>query len=113
MEFSDYQKLSKETAIYRETSPMLLPRIMYCALGLASEAGEVAGKAKRVIRDDGEHLIDSRAREIAAEIGDCLWYCAMLAEEIGYELDYIARHNIEKLHSRKERGVITGSGDTR
>lgn len=113
MNFNEYQELCSKTAVYRETSQMWLPRVMYCALGLASEAGEVAGQAKRIIRDDGEHISESRNAKIADELGDVFWYAAMLADELGLNLDDIARRNVEKLRSRFERGVIQGEGGER
>lgn len=76
--------------------------------GLASEAGEVAGKFKKALRDGG----DARQAMIA-EIGDVLWHCACLARECGVSLEMVARANLEKLASRQKRGVIGGSGDER
>lgn len=113
MDFNEYQQLAAKTAVYRETSRMWLPRVMYCALGLASEAGEVAGACKRIVRDDGEHISETRNRQIAAEIGDVLWYAAQLATELGITLEDVAQANVEKLRSRFERGVIRGEGDVR
>lgn len=109
MNFSDYQEKARVTAIY----PNLYSNFTYPALGLCGEAGEVAEKCKKIIRDkEGAWSIDDR-KEIAKEIGDVLWYCANLAEEFGLELHDIAQMNIDKLHSRKKRGVIKGSGDNR
>lgn len=85
----------------------------YAALGLAGEAGEVANKVKKVIRDHGARLHNEHRAAIAAEIGDLLWYCAALATEIGANLEDVANDNLEKLADRKLRGVISGSGDTR
>ena len=113
MDFNEYQQLAAKTAIYRETSQMWLPRVMYCALGLASEAGEVAGQAKRIIRDDGGELNNARWRMIVEEIGDVLWYCAMLAQEIRVDLDTVAKQNLMKLRDRRQRGVIHGEGGGR
>lgn len=113
MTFTEYQNLCKRTAVYRETSKMWLPRMSYCAMGLASEAGEVLGQTKRVIRDDGEHFTESRNSKIADELGDVLYYAAMLAYECGLDFDDIARHNVEKLRSRFERGTIQGEGGER
>ena len=76
--------------------------------GLCSEAGEVAGKFKKALRDGG----DAR-QAMVAEIGDVLWYCACLARECGVSLEMVARANLEKLASRQKRGVIGGSGDER
>lgn len=109
MTFEEYQKLSRTTAIY----PNKDNNFIYPTLGLAGEAGEVAEKIKKVLRDkDG--LIDESARtELAKELGDILWYVSNLAAELKLPLEGIASGNIEKIFSRKDRGVITGSGDDR
>ncbi len=83
------------------------------ALGLAGEAGEVADKVKKVIRDHGGRFDPVRCEEIALEIGDVLWNCAVLADRIGYRLGTIARMNNRKLKSRFLRGKLGGSGDNR
>lgn len=97
-----------ETAVYPEEY-----RIIYPALGMTGEAGEVADKVKKVIRDNNSEFTDDKKREIAMEISDVMWYCATLANDLGYTLEEIGIMNIEKLKSRKERGVIGGSGDNR
>jgi NTP pyrophosphatase (non-canonical NTP hydrolase) len=104
MDFNDYQQKAKLTATYPTDK-----WAEYLTLGLCSEAGEVAGKFKKIIRDGTEINRD----DIKAEVGDCLWYLAMLATELGIDLDDIAEANIEKLGSRLRRGVIGGSGDNR
>jgi len=87
--------------------------IEYLVMGMCSEAGEVAGKLKKIIRDkDG--VIDREAREaMADEVGDVLWYVVMLSMELGFTIDQIADKNASKLRSRHERGKIGGDGDTR
>jgi NTP pyrophosphatase (non-canonical NTP hydrolase) len=108
MDLSEYQRLSRRTAEYpRETW------LAYPALGLAGEAGEVAEHAKKAIRDDGGAVGDERKRAMAKELGDVLWYVAQIATELGLDLDEIARQNLEKLLSRQQRGVLSGSGDDR
>jgi len=91
--------------------------MVYPALGLVGEAGEVADKVKKFWRNDGitdGALISGGQREaIAKELGDVLWYIAALAKELGLSLDTIARMNIEKLKDRRERGVIKSEGDNR
>jgi NTP pyrophosphatase (non-canonical NTP hydrolase) len=107
MTFGEYQRAAAETAIYpREAA------VMYPALGLNGEAGEVAEKVKKCIRDAGG-LFQSRREEIAKEIGDCLWYAANLCSDLGLRLEDVAAANLAKLQSRKERGVLQGSGDGR
>jgi NTP pyrophosphatase (non-canonical NTP hydrolase) len=103
---NEYQKKALETAIYD------MP-IFYPALGLCGEAGEVADKVKKVIRDNNGEFSDEIKLEIAKEIGDVLWYCATLAKDLGYDLSTIAEMNYEKLKSRKTRGKIGGNGDNR
>ena len=107
MNFNEYQKLAKTTAIYDKKH-----QILYPALGLAGEAGEVANKVKKIIRAGYENNKDYRA-DIGAEIGDVLWYCAVLASDIGLELSDIAVNNTVKLKDRMNRGVIGGNGDKR
>ena len=98
-----YENYASQTAIFPKEKAL-----EYLALGLTSEAGEVAGKVKKLIRDGKG---DKKA--IASEIGDVLWYCAMMAKEVGVPLNTIMQENLRKLHSRKERGTLSGSGDER
>jgi NTP pyrophosphatase (non-canonical NTP hydrolase) len=104
-----YECEAGKTAIFPEHKAL-----EYLALGLTSEAGEVAGKVKKLIRD-GEDKEGFELKKIAIshEIGDVLWYCAMMAREVGVPLNTIMRENLEKLHSRKARGTLHGSGDDR
>jgi NTP pyrophosphatase (non-canonical NTP hydrolase) len=108
MELSDYQRLSRRTAGYPREAWLAYP-----ALGLAGEAGEVAEHAKKTIRDDGGAVSEERKAALAKELGDVLWYVAQLATELGLELDAIAQANLDKLLSRQQRGVLSGSGDDR
>ncbi len=101
--FDIYQDFTDSTAIYPPEKGL-----EYTALGLASEAGEFAGKVKKAIRDN---TYDTDA--MAAELGDVLWYLARAAAELDYHLSTIAEMNVEKLKSRKERNVLGGSGDDR
>lgn len=86
---------------------------IYPTLGLCGEAGEVADKVKKVIRDDNGVFSDPVRESLKLELGDVLWYVAQLASELGFDLDTIARANLEKLASRAARNVIAGSGDQR
>lgn len=110
MELNDYQKKALSTALHPDKS-----RVVYPAMGLASEAGEVLGKIKKWIRgDDGDGpMSEERRLALRDELGDVLWYVAVLARDLGFELDEIAKLNIEKLSSRKERGALRGDGDKR
>ena len=103
-----YQQVAKTTAIYpREQA------IIYPTLGLTGEAGEVANKVKKIIRDGTNKNNENLVQEISAEIGDCLWYISVLADDIGVKLSDIANSNLEKLENRKKKGTIPGSGDDR
>ena len=103
-----YQKVALTTAIYpREQA------IIYPTLGLTGEAGEVANKVKKIIRDGSDSKDEKLVSEIKAEIGDCLWYIAVLANDFDIKLSDIASANIEKLANRKTKGTIHGSGDNR
>jgi len=108
MNFNDYQHRTSSTAIYPEGKAL-----EYLALGLCSEAGEVAGKLKKVIRDYDSRLTEEKRFELASELGDVLWYVSQLALEINVTLDNVAHENLVKLADRKERGAISGSGDFR
>ena len=85
---------------------------MYPVLGLAGETGEVADKIKKVIRRNGEFTPEVKT-EIARELGDVLWYVAVLSQELGFDLETLAQMNLSKLADRNERGVVKGEGDNR
>ena len=88
-------------------------KIIYPALGLTGEAGECSDKVKKVIRDNNGVFTDEKKIEIAKEIGDVLWFCATLANDIGFDLETIGQMNYDKLQSRQKRGMLHGSGDNR
>ncbi len=109
MELNHYQRESRKTALY----PNVGSNTIYPTLGLVGEAGEVADKVKKVLRDK-KGIFDKYSKdEIKFELGDVLWYIAQLSSELGYELEEIANSNLQKLNSRKIRGKIKGSGDNR
>lgn len=103
MTFNEYQEKASKTAIYPEQFKLIYP-----ALGLAGEAGEVAEKVKKLIRDGNLHVDD-----LKKELGDVLWYISALASDLQISLDDVASTNVEKLQSRLARGVIGGNGDNR
>ena len=109
MTFEEYQKLSKETAIY----PNKGSNFIYPTLGLAGEAGEVAEKIKKVIRDDEGLINDLKKKEISKELGDVLWYVSQIATELNLSLQDIALGNLQKLRSRQKRNKLSGDGDNR
>ena len=108
MDMNKYQNSAVKTAIYPEEY-----KIMYPALGLVGEAGEVANKVKKVFRDGVDNMPKDWRENIASEIGDVMWYCAALAADLGFDLDSIANENLEKLSARKTENKIKGSGDKR
>jgi len=101
MDMGYYQQEAVKTAIYKDS-------IIYPALGLGNEAGEVQGKIKKMLRDG---TFDKDA--IAAEIGDVLWYIAALCRDLEIDMAEVALKNLAKLKSRQERGTLQGSGDKR
>ncbi len=109
MNLNDYQTKSRKTALY----PNVGNNFVYPTLGLAGEAGEVADKVKKILRDKKGLLDTEDKRLLKLELGDVLWYVAQLSTELGFELNDVALDNIEKLSSRSIRGKISGSGDER
>lgn len=108
MRFEEYQKEAVKTAIYGAGSSIIYP-----ALGLVNEAGEVAGKVKKVLRDNAGVFSADKRKQIADEVGDVLWYIAAMANDLGISMEDIALTNLAKLKDRQERNVIQGSGDNR
>lgn len=108
MELNEYQKAALSTAIYPNDN-----NISYLALAICGEAGELADKVKKVIRDKNGQFYIADLSAIALELGDMLWYAANLAKVLGYDLSDIAQMNIEKINGRVERGTIHGTGDNR
>lgn len=109
MTFEEYQAEARKTAIY----PNIDNNYIYPTLGLAGEAGEVAEKIKKVIRDNEGIVSEEKKAEITKELGDVLWYVANLSKELGISLEEVAAKNIEKLQSRQKRDELHGSGDNR
>ncbi len=109
MDFSAYQEQSRTTARY----PHIGHPVIYPVLGLASEAGEVAGRIKKVFRDQQGEISEQTRRMLAAELGDVLWYLAQACTELGLSLDDVAQQNLIKLLDRQARGTIQGDGDQR
>lgn len=109
MELNDYQKAAAVTATY----PDRLHNINYVTLGLCGEAGEMANKVKKIMRDHNGVMPENMRSFLKDELGDVLWYVAMSADELGTTLEEIAQANITKLASRAERGKLGGDGDTR
>ena len=120
--FNEYQKeavklkisLDKFREIFPETNENVirLVAVTYDGLGLG-EAGEVQGKIKKIIRDNGGIITKEATEEIKKELGDTLWYIASMCENLGITLEDVANSNIEKLNDRRKRGTLHGSGDNR
>jgi NTP pyrophosphatase (non-canonical NTP hydrolase) len=109
MNFSDYQQKSRKTAGY----PAIGHPVIYPTLGLVNEAGEVAGKIKKVFRDKGGEISEETRSVLKAELGDVLWYIAQVCTELDLSMDEVAEYNLSKLYDRLERGKIRGDGDDR
>ena len=109
MDFHTYQQRSRATACYPDAGA----NPIYPTLGLCGEAGEVADKVKKVLRDQGGEFSAEVITALQLELGDVLWYVAQLATELGLELDQVAQANLDKLGSRSARNVISGSGESR
>ena len=107
--FDEYQKLSRRTWNLVKTDHP----IVYPTLGLVNEAGELAGKVKKIFRDKQGVISEADREALKFELGDVLWYMAQIATELNLSLDEVAQANIDKLASRLERNQIQGEGDYR
>ena len=119
--FVEYQGRAAETAQYPKLAVMEALNTpasgpigwIYPALGLAGETGELVDKLKKILRDQNGKVGEFTREAICRELGDILWYVAMLAKELDLELDQVAQVNLDKLADRKQRGVLGGTGDDR
>lgn len=109
MTFKEYHEFAQKTAIY----PNRGHNFVYPVLGLAGEAGEVAEKIKKILRDKNSTLDKDSAVEIIKEPGGVLWYISAMAYELGFDMEDVAEANVKKLQSRRERNQIHGDGDNR
>ena len=112
MQFSEYENEALKLAMVSE-SVNGVPAYVYFALGLIGEAGEISEKIKKILRDKGGILTHTDMVEIVKEGGDVLWYLSALMREMNSSLEGAGIANIEKLTSRRARGVLHGSGDNR
>jgi NTP pyrophosphatase (non-canonical NTP hydrolase) len=110
MNFNDYQKKALTTVISEGNE---FNDLLHWVLGINGEAGEVAEKVKKIIRDKSGKVTDADKQELGKEIGDVLWYLAVFAHHLGIEFNDIAADNLKKLADRKSRGVLGGAGDNR
>lgn len=107
--FDTYQQQSRKTWNLVHTDHP----IVYPTLGLVNEAGEVAGKIKKIFRDKGGQIGEEERQALKGELGDVLWYLTQICTELDLTLEEVAAYNLEKLLDRLERGVIRGDGDVR
>lgn len=108
MEFDAYQVIAQTTAVYPEDM-----KVVYPTLGLTGEAGEVAEKVKKLIRDSDGVITEKFKKDITKELGDVLWYVAAVASDLDISLNEIALANTVKLRLRSQKGTLQGSGDDR
>ncbi|MDH3943587.1 MAG: nucleoside triphosphate pyrophosphohydrolase family protein [Anaerolineae bacterium] len=108
-DFDTYQTESRKSAVY----PAIAHPVVYPTLGLVNEAGEVAGKVKKIFRDNEGVIGDKERKKLKSELGDVLWYLAQTCTELDLSLREVAEENLDKLFSRLERGTIKGDGDER
>ena len=116
MDFNEYQKKAAEYDCFKK--PVKMTELTEAGflekvLGLTGEAGETADKIKKIIRDKQGKYTEEDKEEITKELGDVMWYLAGIARYLEVDFSEVAEGNIEKLSSRKKRGVISGSGDNR
>lgn len=108
-DFTTYQQESHKTAMRVYTDHP----IVYPTLGLTNEAGELAGKVKKLFRDKGGEISEEDRQSLKGELGDVLWYLTQICTELDLSLEEVAAHNLEKLFSRQERNQLQGEGDNR
>ena len=115
MTLLDYEEQAMDMALYDGF-------LIYPTIGLAGEAGEVANKVGKMLRDNeilpdgGEPVFDMDFEQrlgLAKELGDVLWMLTAVSNDLGFDLEEIATMNLEKLRSRQRRGRLRGSGDNR
>jgi NTP pyrophosphatase (non-canonical NTP hydrolase) len=110
MTLEEYQKQALTTVISSDNE---FRDLLHWVLGINGEAGEIAEKIKKIIRDKNGEVSEQDKADLAKEVGDVLWYLAVFAHHLGVPFETIAQQNLDKLQSRKARGVLGGSGDDR
>lgn len=119
LSFQEYQTRAVSTAVYPHV--FVNPQMgegepadyIYPTLGLCGEAGEVAEKVKKIVRDKLGVVDEPSCQAVAKELGDCLWYIAALCKEFNLDMGQVAQGNLDKLAARKSAGTLKGSGDDR
>jgi NTP pyrophosphatase (non-canonical NTP hydrolase) len=107
-DIDEYAVLADGYAVYPEANTGSIHEAMYLALGLVGESGEVAGKIKKLYRDN--RLVHE---DLEKEIGDVFWYLTRLCAWLEVKPSTILEKNLKKLEDRKNRNVIKGNGDNR
>lgn len=110
MTLTEYQKEALVTALSGKDE---FQDLMHWVLGISGEAGEIAEKVKKIVRDKGGVVSDEDKEELVKEMGDVLWYLAVMTHHLGYDFEEVGARNIAKLRSRQSRDKIQGSGDNR
>lgn len=110
MTLDEYQKKALTTVIASDSE---FRDLLHWVLGINGEAGEIAEKVKKIIRDKGGVVSEQDKQDMAREVGDVLWYLAVFAHHLGVPFETVAQQNLDKLQSRQARGVLQGSGDNR
>ena len=110
---NEFQQWTATTDIYPSLNLGCIEDLKTLALGLCEEAGEYAGKLKKVVRDDGGILSEEKRVAAGRELGDAFWYLTRSAARLGFTLEEIVDLLQLKLNSRMERGKLGGSGDNR
>lgn len=113
MNISDYSERAITTLLGDHATTDMDASLISQVFGLVGESGEVAEKFKKLIRDNAGRITNEDKKEIIKELGDILWYINSVSHLLGYSLEDVAKINLEKVLSRKERGVTAGSGDNR
>lgn len=113
MELNKYQAEAAKSDLFEKTDNVMAPGLLEKVLGLTGEAGEVSDKVKKIIRDKNGKILEEDREAIVKELGDVMWYLAGIARYLNAPLEEVAKKNLEKLASRKKRGVLSGDGDDR
>ncbi len=113
MTFDEYQKKAIATDLFEGERSIDSQAFFTKLLGLVGETGEIAEKFKKIYRDNGGKISKEQTNDIKKELGDVLWYTAVISEYLNISFDDVAELNIAKLASRKARGKVSGSGDDR
>ncbi len=123
-ELKEYARMTQKAAIYRDEVDDLVAeasdesiakmlKIFYATTGLAGEAGEVANKVKKILRDCSGVVSEEMKTKLLGELGGVAWYLVALAEELGFTIEEVLEYNYEQIRSRQARGALTGDGDDR